>query len=107
MWVGPMMTTKDKITARLMETWSHAQAVYDLLGKIRKNEDHIKSIVLLGVKTFKFTYMVRGGKPPGPLPRLSLTAPSGEVWHYGEDNKTERIEGLAEEFCQVVTQCRN
>jgi len=106
-WAGPDMSVRDKITARMMETWSHSQAIYDQVGKIRKNEDRIKPIVLLGVKTFGWTYKVRGGKPPGPLPYLHLAAPSGEIWSYGEESQTERIEGLAEEFCQVATQCRN
>lgn len=106
-WAGPDMSVRDKITARLMETWSHGQAVYDQLGKVRKNEDRVRPIVLLGVKTFGWTYKVRGEKPPGALPRLQLTAPSGAVWHYGEESQSERIEGNAEDFCQVVTQCRN
>jgi uncharacterized protein (TIGR03084 family) len=41
------------------------------------------------------------------MPNLVLTAPSGEIWTHGEPSQTERIEGLAEEFCQVVTQTRN
>ena len=35
-WVGPSMSVRSSITARLMETWSHAQAIYDLLGVERK-----------------------------------------------------------------------
>ena len=46
-------------------------------------------------------------RPPSPVPHLVLTAPSGEVWTYNEPSDAERIEGLAEEFCQVVTQVRN
>lgn len=106
-WGGPDMTTKDKIIARLMETWSHSQAIYDALGKVRRNQDHINLIALIGVKTFGFTFKNRQEKPPGPLPRLHLVAPSGQVWSFGEESQSERIEGLAEEFCQVVTQCRN
>jgi uncharacterized protein (TIGR03084 family) len=41
------------------------------------------------------------------MPFLSLTAPSGAVWTHGTPSENERIEGLAEEFCQVVTQTRN
>ncbi len=44
---------------------------------------------------------------PNPRPQLVLTAPSGEIWTYGEDAGDERIEGAAEQFCQVVTQTRN
>ncbi len=34
-WFGPSMSVRSSITARLMETWAHGQAVYDLLGQIR------------------------------------------------------------------------
>lgn len=106
-WAGPDMTVRDKVTARLMETWSHGQAVYDQLGKVRKNADTIQSIVLLGVKTFGWTFKNAGQKPPGPLPCVHLTAPSGQIWKYGDESQTDRVEGAADEFCQVVTQCRN
>jgi len=38
---------------------------------------------------------------------LGLAAPSGEVCSYGEVSNVERVEGPAEDFCQVVTQTRN
>ena len=31
-WAGPDMSVRSSITARHMETWSHGQEVYDLLG---------------------------------------------------------------------------
>src|SRR5699024_4180316 len=40
-------------------------------------------------------------------PYLCLTAPSGAQWTWNEPSVSERIEGKAEEFCQVVTQVRN
>ena len=104
-WVGPDMSAISSITARLMETWAHAQAVYDVLGVERVDQDRIGNIVRLGVNTFGWTFKNRKEEPPGPMPRLSLTAPSGSVWDYGEGD--DLITGHATEFCQVVTQCRN
>lgn len=107
-WAGPDMTVRSKITARLMETWAHGQEVYDQLGLVRKNRDHIiENIVRLGVNTYGWTFAVRQLKPPGPLPHLKLTSPSGHVWLHGEPSETDCVEGAAEEFCQVVTQTRN
>lgn len=106
-WAGPEMSARSSITARLMETWAHGQEVYDMLGADRKNGDHIRNIVVLGVNTFGWTYKTRGEPAPGPMPELRLTAPSGELWSYGDPSDSGRIEGLAEEFCQVVTQTRN
>jgi len=106
-WAGPDMSARSSITARLMETWAHGQEIYDHAGVVRRNEDRIGNIVTLGVNTFGWTYATRRETPPGPMPHLVLTAPSGAVWRHGEASEAERIEGLAEEFCQVVTQTRN
>jgi uncharacterized protein (TIGR03084 family) len=104
-WVGPEMSGISSVTARLMETWAHAQAIYDVMGVGRVDTDRIGNIVRLGVNTFGWTFKNRGEEPPGPVPHLRLTAPSGAVWEYGEGE--DQIEGSATEFCQVVTQCRN
>ncbi|RYD93972.1 MAG: TIGR03084 family protein [Sphingomonadales bacterium] len=106
-WAGPDMSARSSITARLMETWAHGQEVYDALGVVRKNGDRIRNIVVLGNNTYGWTFKVRGEAAPEPRPHLRLTAPSGEVWLYNEASESELIEGLAEEFCQVVTQTRN
>lgn len=104
-WVGPDMSVLSSITARLMETWAHGQAIYDVLGVERVDSDRIGNIVRLGVNTYGFTWKNRRTDPPGPMPRLCLTAPSGAIWEYGEGEGL--IKGSATEFCQVVTQCRN
>jgi uncharacterized protein (TIGR03084 family) len=106
-WAGPDMSARSSMTARLMETWAHGQEVYDVLGKVRRNADRIRNIVVLGNNTYGWTFKVRGEAPPEPRPHLRLTAPSGEIWAYNDPSEVELIEGLAEEFCQVVTQTRN
>lgn len=106
-WAGPDMSVRSSLTARLMETWAHGQEVYDVLGAVRKNGDRIRNIVVLGNNTYGWTFKVRNEAAPEPRPHLRLTAPSGELWLYNDPSTTEVIEGLAEEFCQVVTQVRN
>lgn len=106
-WAGPPMSARSSISARLMETWAHAQAVYDLCGVDRVNTDRIYPIAELGVRTFGWTYSVRGQEKPPSKPHLRLTAPSGDVWTFNDERDDERIEGAAAEFCQVVTQTRN
>jgi len=106
-WAGPDMTVRSKITARLMETWAHAQEIYDQLGLVRQDGDRLENIVILGKNTYGWTFANRGQKPPGPMPHLRLTAPSGNIWTYGDASEVELIEGQASEFCQVVTQTRN
>lgn len=106
-WAGPDMSVRSSITARLMETWAHGQAIYDRQGVTRRNADRIRNIVVLGVNTYGWTFKNRRLPVPEPMPHLVLTAPSGAIWTFGEPSATERIEGPAEAFCQVVTQTRN
>ena len=106
-WAGPSMSARSSISARLMETWAHGQEVFDHLGVVRKDGDHIRSIVVLGINTFEWTYVTRGQAIPGLLPFVRLTSPSGELWEFGSESETDYVEGLATEFCQVVTQVRN
>ncbi len=107
MWAGPGMSARSSITARQMETWAHGQAIYDELGLERQNTDDIQNIVILGVNTYGWTFANRGRAAPEPRPRGVLTAPSGALWEFGDDQDKERIEGDAVDFCQVVTQVRN
>jgi len=106
-WAGPDMSARSSITARLMETWAHGQAVYDLLGVKRQSADRIKGIVVLGLNTFGWSFKVQGEDIPKDVPYLRLSAPSGEIWEWNETNETDLISGTAEDFCQVVTQTRN
>jgi uncharacterized protein (TIGR03084 family) len=106
-WAGPDMSVRSSISARLMETWSHAQAIYDHLGVVRVNHDRIKNIVIMGINTFGWTFINRQEDVPEDVPYIRLVAPSGEIWEWNEVSQTNVIDGAAEEFCQVVTQSRN
>jgi len=106
-WMGPDMSVRSSISARHMETWAHAQALYDSLGVDRKNEDRIKNIVIIGNNTFKYCYTINKIPLPSETPYLKLISPSGELWEFNDKKNKNIIEGLAEEFCQVVTQVRN
>lgn len=107
-WVGPDMSARSSITARLMETWSHSQAIYDLLGAERIDDDRIRAIAHLGAITYGWTFANRNEEPPGPPPLIRLAAPSGAIWEWNVDAPAgERIEGPATDFCQVVAQTRN
>lgn len=106
-WFGPDMGVRSFATARYMETWAHAQDFYDLLGRERAYTDAIQAIATLGAMTYEFCFRNRGRKPPQPRPYLRLVAPSGAVWEWNEPSDEHRIDGLASEFCHVITQNRN
>jgi len=106
-WAGPPMSVRSSISARLMETWAHGQAVYDVLGIDRVDTDRIKSITVLGMNTFGWSFSNRKLEVPPHPPRVTLTAPSGAIWSWNESNGDGSIEGTATEFCQVIAQVRN
>lgn len=106
-WFGPDMGARMFVTARYMETWAHGQDLYDLLGRQRSYTDSIRAIATLGIKTFAFTFKNRGLPVPAPEPYVRLVAPSGAIWEWNTPSDTDRVEGMASEFCHVVTQGRN
>ena len=106
-WAGPEMSARSSITARQMETWSHGHEVFDRLGQKRKEGDHIKNIVHLGVSTFEWTFLNRNIQLPEIKPFISLNLPSETHISYNEQDDDNFIRGSAVEFCQVVTQVRN
>ena len=83
------------------------EAIYDMLGHKRVNGDHIKNIVVLGNNTFSWTFTNRSEPVPATRPFLLLTSPSGDLWKFNDESETDYIEGLASDFCQVVTQTRH
>jgi uncharacterized protein (TIGR03084 family) len=116
-WIAADMSARSFATARLMETWSHGQGIYDALGLRRKNHSRLKNICELGYRTFGWSFVVHGQPAPEVEVRLELVAPSGELWIWGAaevgstdsvvDAVVDVISGSAEGFCQVVCQCRH
>jgi len=106
-WAGPDMSARSCIIARQMEHWAHAQAIFDVLGLDRQNEDRLKNVAHIGVTTYSWSFKVKGLEPIRPKPYVRLTAPSGAIWEWNELQDDNKVEGTAEEFSQVVTQCRN
>lgn len=102
-WYGPPMSALSFATARLMETWAHGQDVYDVLGKKRPVSPGLRHIAHLGVKTFGWSFSNRGIEVPETPVRVALTAPSGEIWTWGDEAATESVTGPAADFCLVVT----
>ena len=108
-WYGPSMGAKSFVTARLMETWAHGTDVCDAVGARREPTDRLRHVAQLGYITRGWSYVNRGMTPPGGDVRVELTAPTGDLWTWGDagaagDNK---VTGPALDFCLVVTQRRN
>jgi len=106
-WAGPDMNVQTSIVARHMETWAHGQEVFDLFGVHRQDEDRIRNIADLGVRTFGWTVANRQIDRPPVKPFVELAAPSGATWRWNNESDRDYIKGAATDFCQVVTQTRN
>jgi uncharacterized protein (TIGR03084 family) len=90
-----------------METWAHGQDVWDLLRRRRPPSLRLRHIAHLGVTTFAWCFVNRGLALPGPVPRVELRGPDGELWSWGEPGQAGLVSGVAEDFCLVVTQRRH
>ncbi len=106
-WVGPDMSVRSSITARLMESWAHGQAIYDMLGIERIDTDRIRNIAVLTINTFGWSFANRDLPVPDTLPQIRLTAPSGAIWEWHPQSPDGLIEGSATQFCQVAAQTRH
>jgi uncharacterized protein (TIGR03084 family) len=106
-WFGPPMSATSMATARLMETWAHAQDVYDTLGVARAATDRLRHVAHIGVRTRDFAYLVRDRAAPSEPFRIELVGPSGDVWTWGPEDARQRVSGPALDFCLLVTQRRH
>jgi uncharacterized protein (TIGR03084 family) len=103
-WYGPPMSAMSMATARLMETWAHAQDVADALGAEVVPTSRLRSVAHLGVRTRDFAYSVNELPPPAEEFRVELVGPDGDAWVWGPADAVQRVTGPAVDFCLLVTQ---
>jgi uncharacterized protein (TIGR03084 family) len=106
-WYGPAMSPASFVTARIMETWAHAQDVADALGIEREVAPRIRNVAHLCVLSRPHSYAVNGLPDPERDVYVELAGPGGETWTWGEPGSADGIAGPAEDFCMVVTQRRH
>lgn len=106
-WYGPDMSVASSVTARIMETWAHGQDIADTLGVRREPTDRLRHIAHLGVSTTAFSFGLHDRPAPVVPIRVSLLAPSGARWTWGDGAAADRVEGTALDFCLTVTQRRH
>jgi len=103
-WYGPDMGAKSFLTARLMEAWAHGNDVCQAVDVGRTPTDRLRHIAQLGVITRSWSYMNRGLDINETPVQVTLAAPSGAEWTWGDGDANESVVGSAEAFCRVVTQ---
>lgn len=105
-WFGPPMKPASFISARLMETWAHAQDVADALDVDRQGNSSLRHIAHLAVLARAYSYTNRGLPAPTQPVRVELRGPEGEVWIWMEEGR-DLVAGDAFDFCLVTTQRRH
>jgi uncharacterized protein (TIGR03084 family) len=105
-WYGPDMSLASAATVRIMETWAHGQDIADALGTLQVATTRLRHVADLGVRTFAFSFNVRGLDPPDVPVRVELWGPHLEEWNWGPEDADDSVKGPADEFCLVVTQRR-
>jgi len=106
-WFGPAMKATSMATARIMETWAHSLDVAAALGVTPEPTDRIRHVCHLAVATRGFAYAGRGLPAPQEPVLVTLTAPSGATWSWGEADAIHEISGPAWEFAQVAVRRRH
>jgi uncharacterized protein (TIGR03084 family) len=106
-WFGPPMSAASSLTARIMETWAHAQDVYDAVGADHEPSARLRHVAHIGVGARAFSYLAHGREMPTAAVRVELTAPDGSVWTWGPEDAADRISGPALDFALLITQRRH
>ncbi|MFI6518185.1 maleylpyruvate isomerase family mycothiol-dependent enzyme [Spirillospora sp. NPDC050679] len=103
-WAGPGMSVATLATARLMDTWVYGYEIGEAVQMRQVFTDRLRHTAHLGVRTFAFSYTVRGRPVPEEPVHVELTLPSGAVWTAGPDTASNTVHGTAADFCLVTTQ---
>ncbi len=106
-WYGPPMAARSKVTARIMETWAHGQDIVDGLGVTRTPSARLRHVCHIGVRARSYSYMANTLSIPAQEVRVELTAPTGELWTWGDAAASDRVAGDALGFALLVTQRRH
>lgn len=106
-WFGPAMSAASSLTARIMETWAHAQDVYDAVGAVHEPSGRLRHVAHIGVGARAFSYAAHS-RPQSSVPvRVELAGPDGSIWTWGPDDAADRITGPALDFALLITQRRH
>ncbi|MFK0007815.1 TIGR03084 family metal-binding protein [Paenarthrobacter sp. NPDC090520] len=106
-WFGPDMSLLTALTARLMETWAHAQDVADTLAAPYPVTERLKHVITLAILARDYAFRTHGFQPPQQLFRISLESPDGGLWTWGPDDAQESVTGVALDFALLAVRRRH
>src|SRR5687768_8827248 len=92
LWMVGDLAARTLGTTRLAETWIHTGDVAAGLGVELEPADRLQHVARLAWRTIPYAFTKEGLEPPGPV-AFELTAPSGAMWAYGDDDAPTVIRG--------------
>jgi uncharacterized protein (TIGR03084 family) len=98
-WVTNRISAATLATTRLAEHWTHAHDITDPLGIPYPDTARLRHIAWLGHRTLPYAFAIE--KLEGGPVYCELTAPDGEIWHFGDPGAPSAITGSAAQFCRV------
>ena len=105
-WYGPPMRPASMVSARIMETWAHAEDVAETLGLPHPPTARLRHIAHLGVGARRWSYTINDLEPDDTPVYVELAAPDGDTWTWGDAGAEQYVRGSALDFCRVVTRRR-
>ena len=105
-WYGPPMKPASFISARIMETWAHAQDVADAFGIRRKVTKNLRHVAHLAVLARGYSFTSNELDPPTDPVAVELEGPKGDRWTW-DAGAAESVRGDAFDFCLVATRRRH
>ena len=102
-WVTNTLTPATLATTRVAESWIHTGDVADALGiALPRADSRLRHIAWLAWRTLPYAFERAGKKLSGPV-AVTLTAPDGSAWSFGDAaGATTTVTGPAEEWCLVA-----
>ncbi|SEF88157.1 TIGR03084 family protein [Nonomuraea solani] len=98
-WVATALSPATLATTRLAEHWAHAYDITTPLGLPYPDTARLRHIAWLGHRTLPYAFQVEGIEG-GPV-HCELTAPGGDLWHFGDPAAPSTVTGPAADFCRV------
>jgi len=102
-WVTNRLAPATLATTRLAEAWIHTGDIADALGvDVVAAPDRLRHIAWLAWRTLPYAFERAGTELSGSV-AVTLTAPDGATWHFGDsDDATTRVTGPGEQWCLVA-----
>jgi uncharacterized protein (TIGR03084 family) len=100
-WVENDLSARTLATTRLAECWIHAGDVAEAVGAALVPSEHLWQIARLAWVTLPYAFRRAGAAPPGSI-LLTLDAPAGGTWAFGDDAAATTVTGDAVDFCLLA-----